>query len=155
AQALLDQVWTHARTRALADRDALQALIQEEGGNFPLAPWDWRYYAEKLRQRRHEIDEAAVKPYLQLDRMIAAAFAIAQRLFGLTFTPRKDTPVWHRDVRVWEVQDAQGRHVGVFFGDYFARSSKRSGAWMTALRRQHKLNGDVRPLVLNVMNFSR
>src|SRR5262249_49737545 len=74
---------------------------------------------------------------------------------GLTFTPRKDVAVWHRDVRVWEVKDAEDRHLGVFFGDYFARSSKRSGAWMAALRRQHKLNGDVRPLVLNVMNFCK
>jgi peptidyl-dipeptidase Dcp len=152
---LLDEVWTHARARALADRDALQALVREEGGNFELAPWDWRYYAEKLRRRRHDIDEAAIKPYLQLDRMIEAAFAAAQRLFGLAFTRRKDIPVWHRDVRAWEVTGADGRHVGVFFGDYFARPSKRSGAWMTALRRQHKVNGETRPLIVNVMNFSK
>jgi peptidyl-dipeptidase Dcp len=152
---LLDRVWPLARARAGADREALQALITEEGGNFRLAPWDWRYYAEKLRQRRCAVEEAQIKPYLQLEQMIAAAFDTAQRLFGLTFTPRADVPVWHPDVRVWEVRDANGRHVGVFYGDYFARPSKRSGAWMTALRDQQKLLGEVRPLIVNVMNFSK
>jgi peptidyl-dipeptidase Dcp len=154
-RALLDKVWPLARARALADRDAMQALIVEEGGNFTLAPWDWRYYAEKLRKRRHDIDEAAVKPYLQLDNMIAAAFDTAHRLFGLAFTPLQDVPIWHADVRVWDVRDADGRHMGLFFGDYFARPSKHSGAWMTTLRDQEKLAGDTRPLVLNVMNFSK
>ncbi|MGP0092692.1 MAG: M3 family metallopeptidase [Xanthobacteraceae bacterium] len=152
---LLDRVWPLARARAGADREALQALITEEGGNFRLAPWDWRYYAEKLRQRRCAVEEAQIKPYLQLEQMIAAAFDTAQRLFGLTFTPRADVPVWHPDVRVWEVRDAGGGHVGVFYGDYFARPSKRSGAWMTALRDQQKLLGEVRPLIVNVMNFSK
>lgn len=152
---LLDQVWAPARRRALADRDALQALVQEEGGNFPLAPWDWRYYAEKLRQRQCAIDETTIKPYFQLERMIEAAFDTAQRLFGLSFTPRNDVPVWHPDVRVWDVQGRDGRHVGLFFGDYFARASKRSGAWMMRLRDQEKLLGDIRPLVVNVMNFNK
>ena len=89
ARQLLDTVWAPARSRALADRDAMQALIQEEGGNFKLEPWDWRYYAEKLRHRLCEFDEAAIKPYLNLDRMIEAAFYTARRLFGLTFTPRR------------------------------------------------------------------
>jgi peptidyl-dipeptidase Dcp len=150
---LLDTVW--ARARALADRDALQAIAQEEGGNFKLAAWDWRYYAEKLRKRECDVDEAAIKPYLCLDRMIEAVFYTAQRLFGLTFAPRTDVPVWHPDVRVWEVRGADGRQVGLFFGDYFARSSKRSGAWMTSLRVQEKLAGEVRPLIVNVCNFSK
>ncbi len=153
--ALLDRVWTLARARAEADRDAMQALVQEEGGNFRLAPWDWRYYAEKLRQRRCAIDESQIKPYLQLDRMIAAAFDTAQRLFGITFTPVDDVPVWHPDVRVWEVRGADGKHVGLFYGDYYARGSKRSGAWMTGLRDQQKLKREIRPLILNVMNFSK
>jgi peptidyl-dipeptidase Dcp len=153
-RALLDRVWTPARQRALVDRDDLQALIAEEGGNFKLAPWDWRYYAEKLRQRRCDLDEAAIKPYLALDQMIAAAFDTARRLFGLSFAP-VDVPVWHADVRAFEVRDAQGRHVGLFFGDYFARSSKHSGAWMTTLRDQEKILGDIRPLVVNVMNFNK
>jgi peptidyl-dipeptidase Dcp len=151
---LLEKVWAAARLRALADRDALQELIAEEGGNFRLAPWDWRYYAEKLRKRRCDLDEAEVKPYLSLDGVIEAAFYCAQRLFGLTFRP-VEVPVWHPDVRAWEVGAADGSHVGIFFGDYFARPSKRSGGWMGTLRDQEKLAGDVRPLVLNVMNFNK
>ncbi len=152
---LLDAVWTRARQRALADRNDLQALVQEDGGNFKLAPWDWRYYAEKLRQRRCDFDDAAIKPYLSLERMIEAAFYTAQRLFGLTFRPRTDVPVWHPDVRVWEVRGHDGNEIGLFFGDYFARSSKRSGAWMTSLRDQEKLSGNTRPLIINVCNFSK
>ena len=126
-----------------------------EGGNFRLAPWDWRYYAEKLRKARFDLDESEIKPYLPLDSIIEAAFYTANRLFGLTFTPRNDVPVYHPDVRVWEVTGPDGRHIGVFFGDYFARPSKRSGAWMTSLRDQEQLDGEVRPLVLNVMNFNK
>jgi peptidyl-dipeptidase Dcp len=152
---LLERVWKPARARALADRDALQELVAEEGGNFALAPWDWRYYAEKLRQRRANFDDAAIKPYLALDNMIEAAFDCATRLFGLSFAECKDIPVWHPDVRVWEVKDASGRHKGLFYGDYFARPSKRSGAWMTSLRDQQKLDGDIHPLIINVCNFSK
>jgi peptidyl-dipeptidase Dcp len=154
-RSLLDRVWAPARRAALADRDALQALVQAEGKNFALAPWDWRYYAEKLRKARCDIDEATIKPYLQLEQMIEAAFYTANRLFGLTFERRDDVPVWHEDVRVWEVRDRAGRHRGLFFGDYFARASKHSGAWMATLRDQEKLAGDVHPLVVNVMNFSK
>jgi peptidyl-dipeptidase Dcp len=152
---LLERVWQPARARALRDRDALQALVAEEGGNFALAPWDWRYYAEKLRQISANFDDAAIKPYLALDHMIEAAFDCATRLFGVTFAERKDIPVWHPDVRVWEVKDAAGRHKALFYGDYFARPSKRSGAWMTSLRDQQKLDGDVAPLVVNVCNFTK
>ncbi len=152
---LLNTVWRPARASALADRDAMQALIQEDGGNFKLEPWDWRYYAEKLRRRVCAFDEAAIKPYLGLDRMIEAAFYTAARLFGLTFTPRPDVPVWHPDVRVWQVSSADGSEVGLFFGDYFARQSKRSGAWMTSLRDQQKLAGAVTPFIVNVCNFAK
>jgi peptidyl-dipeptidase Dcp len=152
---LLERVWKPARARAMADRDALQGLVAEEGGNFALAPWDWRYYAEKLRQRRANFDDAAIKPYLSVDHMIEAAFDTASRLFGLSFTERKDIPVWHPDVRVWEVRDSAGKHKALFYGDYFARPSKRSGAWMTSLRDQQKLDVDVAPLVINVCNFSK
>jgi peptidyl-dipeptidase Dcp len=154
ARVLLDEVWGRARAKAAAERDALQALIAEEGGNFALAPHDWRFYAEKLRKARFNLDEAEIKPYLQLDKMIEAAFETAHRLFGLTFTPAA-VPLYHPDARAWEVIDAQGRHVALFIGDYFARSSKHSGAWMTSLRDQEKLSGDVRPIVLNVCNFSK
>jgi len=152
---LLETVWKPARRSALADRDALQALIAEEGSNFKLAPWDWRYYAEKLRKRRCDLEESEAKPYFQLDRVIEASFYTAQKLFGLTFVAAKDVPVWHPDVRAWEVRGADGSHVGLFFGDYFARSSKHSGGWMSTLRDQEKLSGNVRPIVFNVMNFNK
>jgi peptidyl-dipeptidase Dcp len=152
---LLDTVWSRARKKALADRDAMQELVRDDGGNYRLAAWDWRYYAEKLRQRACDFDEAAIKPYLNLDRLIEAAFYTAQRLFKLTFAPRTDVPVWHPDVRVWEARDGDGREVGLFFGDYFARPSKHSGAWMTSLRDQEKLSGDIRPLIINVCNFAK
>ena len=152
---LLDTVWAQARAKAVADRDDLDALIQAEGGNFALAPWDWRYYAEKLRQQRCNVDEAAIKPYLKLEAMIEAAFYTAERLFGLSFIRRKDVQVWHPDVQVWQVRDREGGDLGLFFGDYFARPSKRSGAWMTSLRDQQKLDGPVRPIIINVCNFAK
>jgi len=154
-RALLDRVWAPARSHALADRDALQALVQAEGKNFALAPWDWRYYAEKLRKARCDVDEATIKPYFQLEQMIEAAFYTANRLFGLSFERRRDVAGWHEDVRVWEVRDRAGRHRGLFFGDYFARPSKHSGAWMTSLRDQEKLAGEVAPIIVNVMNFPK
>src|SRR6201986_1651863 len=129
---LLERVWKPALARALADRDALQALVTEEGGNFALAPWDWRYYAEKLRQAKANFGRGSKKPYLSLDHMIEAAFDCATRLFGVTFTERKDIPVWHPDVRVWEVKDRAGQYKALFNGDYFSRPSKRSGGWMTS-----------------------
>ena len=152
---LLERVWKPARARALRDRDDLQGLVAEEGGNFALAPWDWRYYAEKLRQRRANFDDATIKPYLVLDHMIEAAFETAHRLFGVSFSERKDIPVWHPDVRVWEVKDAAGQHKALFYGDYFARPAKRSGAWMTSLRDQQKLDGAISPLIVNVCNFAK
>src|SRR4051812_12531989 len=152
---LLDAVWAPARRRVGQERHALQEMVAAEGGNFRLAPWDWRYYAEKLRKARFDLDESEIKPYLPLERIIEAAFYTANRLFGLSFTPRHDVPVYHPDVRVFAVTGAEGRHVGLFFGDYFARASKRSGAWMTSLRDQEKLDGEVRPLILNVMNFNK
>jgi peptidyl-dipeptidase Dcp len=152
---LLDAVWAPARRHVEQERDALQAMAAAEGGNFRIAPWDWRYFAEKVRKARFDLDESEIKPYLPLESMIEAAFYTANRLFGLAFTPRRDVPVYHPDVRVWEVTGPGGRPIGVFFGDYFARASKRSGAWMTTLRDQEKLDGEVRPLVLNVMNFNK
>jgi len=154
ARKLLDEVWGRARAKAKVERDALQALIAQEGGNFALAPWDWRYYAEKLRRARYDLDEAEIKPYFQLDNMVEAAFETARRLFGLSFTP-VSVPLYHADARAWEVRDAASRHVGLFIGDYFARPSKHSGAWMTSLREQEKLTGDTRPIILNVCNFSK
>jgi peptidyl-dipeptidase Dcp len=160
ARDLLEKVWRPAVARARADRDAMQDMIRAEGGNFDLAPWDWRYYAEKLRKVRCDLAEGEIEPYLPLERMIEAAFDTAHRLFGLSFAPRTDVPTWHSDVRVFEVTGRDGRHMGLFFGDYFARASKRSGAWMTSLRDQDRLDGDrlaseTRPLIVNVMNFNK
>jgi peptidyl-dipeptidase Dcp len=152
---LLATVWSPALWRAAVERDALQQLIDSEGGDFALAPWDWRYYAEKLRKARYDLDAAEIKPYLQLDQVIEAAFETARQLFGLTFQRRNDVPLYHPEVRAWEVRDRAGRHVGLFLGDYFARPSKRSGAWMTAFRSQEKLAGEIRPIIVNVMNFAK
>jgi peptidyl-dipeptidase Dcp len=151
---LLEAVWRPAVAKAARERDDLQATVERDGGNFAIEPWDWRHYAEKLRKARYDLDEAEVKPYFALDAMIEAAFDTASRLFGLSFTRREDVPVYRPGVRAWEVTDRHGAHVGLFLGDYFARPSKRSGAWMSSFRTQEKLAGDVRPIIVNVMNFA-
>jgi peptidyl-dipeptidase Dcp len=152
---LLMQVWAPARERAEEERRKLQEMAQSEGENFEIEAWDWRYYAEKVRKAEHDLDEAEIKPYFQLDNIIEAAFDTAHRLFGLNFEPLDNVPLYHPDVRPFEVTDAQGRHVGIFMGDYFARSSKRSGAWASAFRSQRKLGGERRPIIVNVMNFAK
>jgi peptidyl-dipeptidase Dcp len=159
ARALLEDVWAPARLRALEERDDLQALIAREGGNFPLAPWDWRYYAEKLRREKYDFDDAQLKPYFQLSNLIEAAFFTAQKLFGLTFQERRDLPVYHPDVRVWEVM-LGGAVIGLFYGDYFSRPGKQGGAWMSSFRDQQKLGGpqgneNILPIVTNNSNFSK
>jgi len=150
---LLMRVWAPARAKALDDQAALTQMLKDDGINGALEPWDWRYYAERQRRALHDFDEAAVKPYLGLDAMIAAAFDCAGRLFGLTFRPL-DLPLYHPDARAWEVM-RDGQHLAVFIGDYFARPAKRSGAWMSSFRRQQKLGGAVRPIVVNVCNFAK
>jgi len=152
---LLNDVWAPARARAEAERDDLQALAQAQGDNIVIESWDWRFYSDQVRMARHNLDEATIKPYFQLDRIIEAAFETAHRLFGLSFRELKDFPKYHPDIRAWEVLDAGGNHVGTFIGDYFARPSKRSGAWMSAFRSQEKLTGEVRPIIVNVMNFAK
>ncbi|SFL44349.1 M3 family metallopeptidase [Shimia aestuarii] len=150
---LLMAVWEPAKARAEADAAVLTEMMQADGVNGPLEPWDWRYYAEKRRKAEHDLDEATLKPYLQLDRMIEAAFACANRLFGLEFTPL-DVPLYHPDCRAWEVT-REGAHVAVFIGDYFARGSKRSGAWCSAMRGQAKFPETQAPVVINVCNFAK
>ena len=149
---LLMEVWQPARRAALADAEHLARMAREDGIVGPLEPWDWRYYAEKRRAALHDLDEAELKPFFQLDRMIEAAFAVSHRLFGLEFE-RLDVDAYHPDVRTWNVT-RNGEHVAIFMGDYFARPSKRSGAWCSAMRSQSKLDGDVRPIVVNVCNFT-
>lgn len=152
---LLMQVWEPAKTRASQEAQKLQELANSEGANFKIAPWDWRYYSEKVRSRDHDLDEAEIKPYLQLDKIIDAAFDTASRLFGLSFEERDDIPKYHSDVRTFEVKNKDGEHVAIFIGDYFARKSKRSGAWMSGFRSQEKLKGDITPIIVNVMNFAK
>ncbi|MDO6588734.1 peptidase M3 [Loktanella sp. D2R18] len=150
---LLMQVWAPAKAAAEADAKVLTQMLHADGFEGPLEPWDWRYYSEKRRKELHDLDEAEIKPYLQLDRMIEAAFSCATRLFGLEFAPLEG-PTYHPDVRMWEVT-RDGAHVAVFIGDYFARGSKRSGAWCSAMRVQTRIGGDIRPHVVNVCNFAK
>jgi peptidyl-dipeptidase Dcp len=150
---LLQRVWTPAKAKALADAAILEARLHADGIAGPLEPWDWRYYSEQRRVAEHDLDEAILKPYLGLEAMLAACFDCANRLFGLEFRPL-DTPLYHPDARAWEVTRA-GQHVAVFIGDYFARGSKRSGAWCSAMRSQRKLGGEVRPIVVNICNFAK
>lgn len=154
-RSLLEEVWPAARARAEREREKLQDIAQAEGANITIEPWDWRYYAEKLRKAEFDLDETEVKPYLPLDSVIEAAFFTAGRLFGLSFSERTELALYHPDVRAFEVTDSKGEHVGLFLGDYFARPSKRSGAWKSAYRRQERLGGDIRPIVVNVMNFAK
>ncbi len=150
---LLMAVWEPAKAQAEADAEALTGMLHDDGVNENLEPWDWRYYTEKRRKKEHDLDEAALKPYLQLDRMIEAAFACANRLFNLDFTPL-DVPLYHPDCRAWEVT-RNGQHVAIFIGDYFARGSKRSGAWCSAMRAQARFPKEQAPVVINVCNFAK
>ncbi|WIY26415.1 M3 family metallopeptidase [Parasedimentitalea psychrophila] len=152
-RSLLMEVWAPAKSRAEADAEVLTQMMQADGINGDLQPWDWRYYAEKRRKVEHDLDEAELKPYLQLDRMIEASFACATRLFGLQFAPL-DVDLYHPDCRAWEVT-RDGKHVAVFIGDYFARGSKRSGAWCSAMRGQAKFPQVQAPVVINVCNFAK
>ena len=150
---LLMRVWEPARAKALSDAAVLEAMLHADGIAGPLEPWDWRFYSEQRRKAEHDLDEAALKPYLSLNAMLAAQFDCAHRLFGLEFR-EIDGPFYHPDVRGWEVT-RNGAHVAVFLGDYFARGSKRSGAWCSAMRSQKKLGAETRPIVVNVCNFAK
>ena len=158
--ALLRAVWDKARAKALEEEASLGGLIAEEGKNHPVMPWDWRHYAEKLRERMFDFSESELKPYLQLEKVIEACFDVAHRLFGITATEVKGLPVYHPDVRVFEIRDEEGELKAIFLGDYFARPSKRSGAWMSSFQSQHKLplkngsQGEL-PIVYNICNFAK
>ncbi|HPG22085.1 MAG TPA: M3 family metallopeptidase [Amaricoccus sp.] len=152
-RALLMAVWAPARAQAEADAAELERRLHADGINGALEPWDWRYYSAIRQREEHDLDEAEIKPYLALEAMIAAAFDVAGRLFGLSFLPL-DVPLYHPDARAWEVRRGE-RHMGVFIGDWFARPSKRSGAWCSSFRSQSKLDGEVRPIVVNVCNFAK
>ncbi|MCA0344757.1 MAG: M3 family metallopeptidase [Proteobacteria bacterium] len=157
---LLMQVWERAVARAREEEAELAALIAEEGHNHAVMPWDWRYHAEKLRAKKFSFSEAELKPYFQLEKIIDACFDVAERLFGIRAVEKTGVPVYHPDVRVFEIRDREDRLVAMFLGDYFARSSKRSGAWMSSYQSQHRLplkNGAVGelPIIYNVCNFAK
>lgn len=157
---LLMQVWEKAVARAREEEADLATLIATEGRNHDVMPWDWRHYAEKLRTEKFDFSEGELKPYLQLEKIIDACFDVAQRLFGITATEKQGIAGYHPDVRVFEIRDAAGKLVALFLGDYFARSSKRSGAWMSSFQSQHKLtlkNGAIGelPIIYNVCNFAK
>ena len=160
--ALLQQVWVPAKARLEQERAALEAVRDQRGETFELHAWDWRFYAELVRRQRFELDEAQIKPYFLLERIVEAAFDCAQRLFGLSFTLRPDLTMYHADVRAYEVRGPAGEEVGVFLHDNHARISKQSGAWMSLYRPQSRNAGAgaasaaaVTPVVVNNNNFAR
>jgi peptidyl-dipeptidase Dcp len=154
-QKLLDEVWPRALDAVEREHAALREVMQASGAGGAIEAWDWRYWAEKVRQQQYALDDAEIKPYFPLERMVEAAFDCAQRLFGLKFSARADLPVYHPDVKAYEVHDAAGRLVGVFLQDNFARASKRSGAWMSSLRWQARNGGFEIPVILNNNNFAK
>lgn len=134
----------------------MQKIIDAEGGGFKLAPWDWWYYAEKVRKAKYDLNEDELKPYFSLDNVREGAFMVANKLYGITITELKDMPVYHPDVRAFEVKDADGKHLAVFYTDYFPRAGKRAGAWMYNFREAYVQDGkEVRPIVYNVANFTK
>jgi peptidyl-dipeptidase Dcp len=157
---LLMKVWEKARLRALEEEADLARLIAEEGKNHGVQPWDWRHFAEKLRARTFNFSESELKPYLQLEKIIDACFAVAEKLFSIKAVRRTDITGYHPDVRVYEIHDLEDNLVALFMGDYFARPSKRSGAWMSSFQSQHKLplkngaKGEI-PIIYNVCNFAK
>lgn len=152
----LHQLWTPALTRAKTEARNLQKLIESEGQHFTLQPWDWWYYAEKLKKAQYELDDAELRPYFPLEKVRQGAFMVANKLFGITFTERTDIPRYHPDVKTFEVKEADGTHIGILYTDYFPRASKRGGAWMNAFREQSRIGEQrITPLICNVFNFTQ
>ena len=152
---LLMKVWVPAKDKALQECQALQAMALSRGEQIEIEPWDWRYYAEKVRQARYDLDDAAVKPYFSLERMVEAVFDCASRLFGLQFVFKPALKAYHPDVKVYEVLNADGSLLGVFLHDNFSRSTKRGGAWMSNYRLQSRIDGAITPIIVNNNNFAK
>ncbi len=156
AMQLMEAVWAPAVARAREEVADMRELAAREGESAPIAPWDYRYYAEKVRKAKYDLDENEVKPYLELERLREAMFWVAGELFGFAFSPFEGAPVYHPDVRVFEARDkASGRHVGLWYFDPYARAGKLSGAWMNAYRNQERFAGEVATIVSNNANFMK
>ena len=150
---LLDQVWEPGLARAKKEVEEMQALIQEEGGNFELAAWDWWHYSEKIRQLKYDFSEEEIKPYFSETKVLQGAFDVATKLFDITFHERFDLPKYHDVVRTFEVKNLDGDVIGIFYTDYTIRSNKGGGAWMNTFGTQSKFDGIKIPLVMNTCNF--
>ena len=150
---LLDQVWEPGLSRAKKEVEEMQDLIQEEGGNFELAAWDWWHYAEKIRQLKYDFSEEEIKPYFSETKVLEGAFDVATKLFDITFHERFDLPKYHDVVRTFEVKNLDGDVIGIFYTDYTIRSNKGGGAWMNTFGTQSKFDGVKIPLVMNTCNF--
>ncbi len=152
----LNELWAPAIKSAKMEIDEMQKTNDKEGGNFKLQPWDWWYYAEKVKQEKYSLDEEMLRPYFKMENVLYGAFEVASKLYGIKFIERNDIHVYHPDVKVFEVQKADGKHVGVFYADYFPRDGKRSGAWSGSFRSQSNIKGKfITPIVYNVGNFSK
>jgi peptidyl-dipeptidase Dcp len=149
----MEAVWAPAVARVREEVADMQAIAAREGATFAIAPWDYRYYAEKVRKAKYDLDENEVKPYLQLEKLREGMFWVAGRLFGFRFAPIEGVPVYHPDVRVFEVKGPTGDHVGLWYFDPYARPGKRSGAWMNAYRRQERFASEITTIVSNNSNF--
>jgi peptidyl-dipeptidase Dcp len=153
ATQLMEAVWKPAVKRVAEEVSDMQAVADKEGAGIRIEPWDYRYYAEKVRKAKYDVDDNEVMPYLQLENLREAMFWVAGELLDLHFAPVKDVPVYHPDVRVWDVKDGAGKHVALFYFDPYARADKSSGAWMNAYRNQERFDGDVTTIVSNNSNF--
>ena len=150
---LLTKLWEPAVKRAKVEIADMQAVADAEGQTFEVAAWDWWHYSEKVRKEKYNLDESAIKPYLSLDNVLEGVFSTTNKLWGLSFTEIFDIDLYHPDARIWEVKDKDGSHLGIFIGDYFTRSNKRGGAWMSSFKGQSNLDGRERPIIVNVCNF--
>ena len=152
----LMKLWTPAIERAKTERADMQAMINKEGGKFPLKMWDWWYYAEKVRKAKYDIDEAQLKPYFSLNNVVEGMIYTASKLYNIKFIKRTDLPVYNEEAITYEVQEADGKHIGVFYMDFYPRAGKRNGAWCTRFRDQSYKNGQrITPIVSIVCNFTR
>jgi peptidyl-dipeptidase Dcp len=156
AMELMEAVWKPAVARVHEEVADMQALADKENAKIKIEPWDYRFYAEKVRKERYDLDQNEVKPYLQLEKLREGIFWVAGELFGFNFTPVNNVPVAHPDVRVWEVTDKNTKkHIGLWYFDPYARAGKRSGAWMNAYRSQERVDGNITTIVSNNANFAK